>query len=68
MILFFVMGQEAGVIQITTEDIRDYATNKHRQVDDTIYGGGAGMFIKPEPLAAAIRSEKKNFQMQKSFL
>lgn len=61
-------GQEAGVIQITTEDIRDYATNKHRQVDDTIYGGGAGMLIKPEPLAAAIRSAKEKLPNAKVVL
>ena len=35
--------------------LRDYAINKHGQVDDTPYGGEAGMVIRPEPLAAAIR-------------
>jgi tRNA (guanine37-N1)-methyltransferase len=35
-------------------DIRDYATDKHRQVDDYPFGGGAGMVLKPEPIFACI--------------
>ncbi|PID29745.1 MAG: tRNA (guanosine(37)-N1)-methyltransferase TrmD [Candidatus Cloacimonadota bacterium] len=45
---------EAGKIQPTVTDIRDFAFNKHRQVDDYPYGGGAGMVMKPEPIAEAI--------------
>ncbi len=44
--------QQAASFQVT--DFRDYATNKHRKVDDYPYGGGAGMVLKPEPLFAAV--------------
>ena len=37
-------------------NIRDYATDKHRVTDDTPYGGGQGMVMKPEPLVAAIEA------------
>ena len=47
-------AQEAGLVHITTHNIRDYATDKHRTTDDTTYGGGAGMVLKPEPLFAAV--------------
>ena len=47
---------QAGLIDIRLHDIRDYATDKHRTADDSPYGGGAGMVMKAEPLAAAIRS------------
>ncbi|WP_064580919.1 tRNA (guanosine(37)-N1)-methyltransferase TrmD [Streptobacillus moniliformis] len=36
-------------IKIDIENIRDYSDNKHKQVDDTPFGGGAGMVLKPEP-------------------
>ncbi len=51
-------AQEKGLIDISTDDIREYSTDKHRKVDDTIYGGGAGMLLRPEPVAAAIRAAK----------
>lgn len=40
-------------------NIRDFAINAYGQVDDTPYGGGAGMIMRPEPLAAAIEEAKK---------
>ena len=43
-----------GLVDIRVHDIRDYATDKHRQIDDYPYGGGAGMVLKPEPIAACI--------------
>jgi tRNA (guanine37-N1)-methyltransferase len=46
---------QAGVIDVALHDIRDYALDKHRTADDAPYGGGAGMVMKAEPLAAAIR-------------
>ncbi len=49
-------AQQAGLIQIALHNIRDYATDRHRTADDTPYGGGAGMVMKVEPLAAAIRA------------
>lgn len=49
-------AQEKGVVEIEVHDLRDYATDKHKQVDDYPFGGGAGMVLKIEPIAAAIRS------------
>lgn len=49
-------AQQAGLIEVHLHQIRDYATDRHRTTDDTPYGGGAGMVMKPEPLAAAIRA------------
>src|SRR5215510_9380496 len=44
----------AGLIEIGIHDLRDYTTDRHRQVDDRPFGGGAGMVMKPEPLFCAI--------------
>lgn len=51
-----ILGKAAdkGLIQIQTVDIRDFALDKHRVVDDTPYGGGQGMVMKVEPIARAI--------------
>ena len=49
-------GQERGAIRFTLYNVRDYATDKHRVTDDTPYGGGHGMVMKPEPLVAAIEA------------
>ena len=49
-------GQERGALRFSFYDIRDYATDKHRVTDDTPYGGGQGMVMKPEPLTAAIEA------------
>ena len=45
---------QAGRIEVALHNIRDYAIDKHRTTDDTPYGGGAGMVMKPEPLARAV--------------
>ena len=45
---------EKGLVSFHLHDIRDHTLDKHRTVDDTPYGGGAGMVMKPEPLAAAV--------------
>jgi tRNA (guanine37-N1)-methyltransferase len=45
-----------GVAEVRLHNIRDFATDKHSIVDDYAYGGGPGMVMKPEPLAAAIES------------
>jgi tRNA (guanine37-N1)-methyltransferase len=45
---------EKGLVQIFLHDIRDYASDKHRTVDDYPHGGGPGMVMKPEPLFAAV--------------
>ena len=43
----------SGLLDITAHDLRQWATDKHRTVDDVPYGGGAGMVLKPEPFFAA---------------
>ena len=52
------------LISVTTDNIRDYSTDKHRSVDDAPYGGAPGMVMKPEPLAAAIIAAKKRHGSQ----
>jgi len=47
-------ARDKGLIQFEAHDLRDWTTDKHRTVDDTPYGGGAGMLMKPEPWGAAI--------------
>jgi len=47
-------GQHAGAVTIAVHDLRAYATDRHRMVDDYPFGGGAGMLLKPEPLFAAV--------------
>ncbi|NLW16872.1 MAG: tRNA (guanosine(37)-N1)-methyltransferase TrmD [Firmicutes bacterium] len=47
------------LVALNTVDIRDFALDKHRTVDDYPYGGGAGMVMKPEPIARAIRATKQ---------
>ena len=42
---------ERGRLSVEAIDIRDFTTDKHRTVDDTPYGGGGGMVMKPEPLS-----------------
>ncbi|MEZ5422103.1 MAG: tRNA (guanosine(37)-N1)-methyltransferase TrmD [Pyrinomonadaceae bacterium] len=44
----------AGIVEINVHDIREFAVDKHRMVDDRPFGGGDGMVLKPEPLFAAI--------------
>jgi tRNA (guanine37-N1)-methyltransferase len=45
-----------GILDVRIHDIRDFATDSHRQVDDEPFGGGPGMVIKPEPVFAAVES------------
>jgi tRNA (guanine37-N1)-methyltransferase len=44
----------AGIVEIDVHDIREFAADKHRMVDDRPFGGGDGMVLKPEPIFAAI--------------
>ena len=47
-------AQTNNAVEFKVTDFRDFATDKHRSVDDYPYGGGAGMVLKPEPLFAAV--------------
>lgn len=47
---------ESKLIQISIHDLRDYTYDRHRQVDDRPFGGGAGMVMKPEPLFRAVEA------------
>lgn len=49
-------AQQAGAVEIKIHNIRDWALDKHKVVDDTPYGGGPGMVMKPEPLFRSIRA------------
>lgn len=50
---------ERGRLSVEAIDIRDFTTDKHRTVDDTPYGGGGGMVMKPEPLSKAIAAARE---------
>ncbi len=52
-------AMEKKIWDIETVNIRDYATDKHKTVDDTPYGGGLGMLIKPDVLAKALDEKLK---------
>ncbi len=47
-------AQQQGLIAVRTHNLRDHGLGNYRQVDDTPYGGGSGMVMRPEPIAAAI--------------
>lgn len=49
-------AREAGLLSIALHDIRAHATGRHRITDDTPYGGGGGMIMKPEPIFAAVEA------------
>jgi tRNA (guanine37-N1)-methyltransferase len=46
--------QERGLAELRVHDLRRWGIGRHRSVDDTTYGGGAGMVLRPEPVAAAL--------------
>jgi len=47
-------AQELAGVACVVHDLREYATDRHRSIDDTPFGGGAGMVMKPEPVFACI--------------
>jgi len=47
-------ARESGLVELRLHDLRDYASDKHRKVDDTPYGGGGGMVLMPGPLFTAV--------------
>ncbi len=50
---------DKGLLAVHIQNLRDYATDAHRTVDDYPYGGGGGMVLKPEPIAACIDQLKQ---------
>lgn len=49
-------ARQADLVEINVHDIREYAGDKHKMVDDRPFGGGDGMVLKPEPIFAAIEN------------
>jgi tRNA (guanine37-N1)-methyltransferase len=52
-------ARAAGQVEVVIHNIRDYASGKHRVTDDTPYGGGGGMIMKPEPMFNAVEGVLK---------
>ncbi|MBL1410721.1 tRNA (guanosine(37)-N1)-methyltransferase TrmD [Sphingobacterium faecale] len=55
-------AQKKGLSEIHVHNLRDYATNKHKSVDDYPYGGGSGMVMQIEPFAACIEKLKSEHE------
>jgi tRNA (guanine37-N1)-methyltransferase len=53
-------GLAGGLVTLRVHNLRDYTHDRHRQVDDVPYGGGAGMVLKPEPIFEAVRARAGN--------
>lgn len=53
-------AQEEGLLTFNTHNFRQYAVNKHGHVDDTPYGGGAGMLLRVEPIVEALENIEKS--------
>lgn len=51
-------AQEKGIVEIVVHNLRDYTHDKHKTIDDTPYGGGAGMVLKPEPIFECVDALK----------
>jgi len=49
-------AREAGLLDLSIHQLRDYAHDRHRTVDDRPFGGGPGMLLKPEPIFEAVES------------
>lgn len=61
-------AQKIGLIEIQVHDLRDHTFDRHRTVDDTPYGGGAGMVMKPEPWALALENILQTSPIEKPVL
>ena len=51
--------QERGLATVRVHDLRDWGLGRHRTVDDSTYGGGAGMVLRPDPIAAALATLRR---------
>jgi tRNA (guanine37-N1)-methyltransferase len=56
-------ARKKRLVEIAVHDLRDYTHDRHRTIDDTPYGGGAGMILKPEPIFECVESlrTKRNY-------
>jgi len=54
---------QSSAVEIVLHNIRDYATDKHQQIDDYPYGGGPGMILKPEPIFRCIKDVFKTHKL-----
>src|SRR5947207_888605 len=52
--------QEQGLASVRVHDLRRWGIGRHRSVDDYTYGGGAGMVLRPEPVAAALAELRRS--------
>lgn len=59
-------AREKGLLNVSLHDIRDYAEDKHRIVDDYAYGGGPGMVMKPEPVFRAVETQLEQIREMQS--
>jgi tRNA (guanine37-N1)-methyltransferase len=55
----FKKASEKGIVELKTHDIRDYTEDRHRPADDSPYGGGGGMLMKPGPIGRAVENAKR---------
>ena len=61
-------AREKGIIEINCHQIRDYAFDKHKRVDDSTYGGGMGMLMKAEPIALCFEDICKSTDTRPYFI
>jgi tRNA (guanine37-N1)-methyltransferase len=57
-------GQEKGLLVVRIHNLRDFTADRHKVVDDTPYGGGAGMVMKAEPILQAVSAVRREAQSQ----
>ena len=55
-------ARERGLVEVRLHDLRDYALDRHRKIDDPPYGGGGGMVLLPGPLFAAVETIRERHQ------
>ena len=53
-------AQDKGKVELFVHDLREYTHDKHKTIDDTPYGGGAGMVLKPEPVFECVEKLQKD--------
>lgn len=61
-------AQDSKVLDVKVYNLRDFASGRHKKVDDYPFGGGAGMVFKPEPIFRAVESLKKDGEPRKVIL